>query len=61
MAGDVATATLEVPLVTGDELFAFTDLGPCELIDGRIVSPSDAWQAVHQPSGSKLTRPHGQP
>jgi Uma2 family endonuclease len=36
------TIVTETPLITGDELLAMGDIGPCELIDGRIVpmSPS---------------------
>ncbi len=36
----VLTAELDTPvatLVTGEELFEMGDIGPCELIDGRIV------------------------
>ncbi|NJN68307.1 MAG: Uma2 family endonuclease [Chloroflexaceae bacterium] len=37
-----STPSLSVPegasrLITGEELFAMGDIGPCELIDGRIV------------------------
>src|SRR5215510_13640961 len=35
----VATPT-KTPLITGEELFAMGDIGPCELIDGRIVPMS---------------------
>ncbi len=31
---------VEERLITGDELFAMGDIGPCELIDGRIVRMS---------------------
>ena len=27
-----------IKLITGEELLAMGDIGPCELIDGRIVS-----------------------
>jgi Uma2 family endonuclease len=30
-------APTETKLITGEELFALGDIGPCELIDGRIV------------------------
>jgi Uma2 family endonuclease len=30
-------APTETKLITGEELFAMGDIGPCELIDGRIV------------------------
>jgi Uma2 family endonuclease len=38
------TAPPEIRLVTGEELLAMGDIGPCELIDGRIVpmSPTGA-------------------
>lgn len=35
-----ANATTETSLVTGDELFEMGDIGPAELIDGRIVPMS---------------------
>ena len=35
MAGAVASVKEE--LITGEELLAMGDIGPCELIDGRIV------------------------
>ena len=31
------TALAEIRLITGEELLAMGDIGPCELIDGRIV------------------------
>jgi Uma2 family endonuclease len=31
------TAQVEPKTITGDELFAMGDIGPCELVDGRIV------------------------
>lgn len=36
----VATAPSETKLITGEELLAMGDVGPCELIDGRIVPMS---------------------
>jgi len=36
----VATALPETKLVTGEDLLAMGDIGPCELIDGRIVPMS---------------------
>ncbi|MBI5016782.1 MAG: Uma2 family endonuclease [Deltaproteobacteria bacterium] len=33
----LTAAPLEAPLLTGAELLAMGDVGPCELIDGRIV------------------------
>lgn len=36
----VAAALLETKLITGEELLAMGDIGPCELIDGRIVPMS---------------------
>ena len=36
MAGAVASVNEE--LITGEELLALGDIGPCELIDGRIVA-----------------------
>ncbi|MFQ6015620.1 MAG: Uma2 family endonuclease [Anaerolineae bacterium] len=33
----VITAPPEIKLITGEELLAMGDIGPCELIDGRIV------------------------
>lgn len=36
----VANATTETKLVTGDELFEMGDIGPAELIDGRVVTMS---------------------
>lgn len=32
------TAPAETQLITGEELLALGDIGPCELIDGRIVA-----------------------
>jgi Uma2 family endonuclease len=37
-----AQALSETRLLTGEELAAMGDIGPCELIDGRIVSMSPA-------------------
>jgi Uma2 family endonuclease len=34
----MAAAPLEAPPITGAELLALGDVGPCELIDGRIVA-----------------------
>jgi Uma2 family endonuclease len=34
------TAPSETKLITGEELLAMGDIGPCELIDGRIVPMS---------------------
>lgn len=34
----VLTAPPKTKLITGEELLAMGDIGPCELIDGRIVS-----------------------
>ncbi len=31
------TTSTEAPLITGKELLAMGDIGPCELVDGRIV------------------------
>jgi Uma2 family endonuclease len=36
----VRTAPPKTELITGEELLAMGDIGPCELIDGRIVSMS---------------------
>ncbi len=36
-AMSIVTAPLESKLITGEELLAMGDIGPCELIDGRIV------------------------
>lgn len=36
----VITAPDETKLITGEELLEMGDIGPCELIDGRIVSMS---------------------
>ena len=36
----VMTAPPKTSLITGDELLTMGDIGPCELIDGRIVSMS---------------------
>ncbi len=36
----VRTAPLETKLITGEELLEMGDIGPCELIDGRIVPMS---------------------
>jgi len=36
----VLTAPHETKLITGEELLAMGDIGPCELIDGRIVPMS---------------------
>ncbi len=37
---NVSAAPTESKLITGDELLAMGDIGPCELIDGRIVPKS---------------------
>jgi len=37
--GMVTTPT-KTPLITGEELLAMGDIGPCELVDGRIVPMS---------------------
>lgn len=37
---DQLTATLELKLISGEELLAMGDIGPCELIDGRIMPMS---------------------
>jgi len=34
----MAMLLAEPKLITGDELLAMSDMGPCELIDGRIIS-----------------------
>ena len=36
----MATTLTETRLITGEELLSLPDLGPCELIDGRIVPMS---------------------
>ena len=36
----MVTTPTKTPLITGEELFAMGDIGPCELIDGRIVPMS---------------------
>jgi len=43
-----APAKTEQKLITGEELFAMGDIGPCELIDGRIVpvSPTNFWHGA---------------
>lgn len=38
----VAIAPSETKLITGEELLAMGDVGPCELIDGRIVPMAPA-------------------
>lgn len=38
----IAAASSEAKLITGEELLAMGDLGPCELIDGRIIPMSPA-------------------
>jgi Uma2 family endonuclease len=38
----IITAPLETKLITGEELLALGHIGPCELIDGRIVPMSPA-------------------
>jgi Uma2 family endonuclease len=38
----VTTAPSETKLITGDQLLAMGDIGPCELIDGRIVPMAPA-------------------
>lgn len=37
MTTTVTTAPPETKLITGEELLAMGDIGPCELIDGRII------------------------
>src|SRR5688500_6568497 len=37
---EMSTAQTETSLITGEELLAMGDIGPCELIDGRIVPMS---------------------
>jgi Uma2 family endonuclease len=39
-AMSATTAPSETKLITGEELLAMGDIGPCELIDGRIVKMS---------------------
>ena len=34
------TMPAEAPLITGEELLAMGDIGPCELVDGKIVPRS---------------------
>src|SRR5215467_386531 len=41
-------------LITGEELFHSPDLGPCELVDGRIV-PTMPTGRVHGRSEARLT------
>src|SRR5204863_6840588 len=36
----MVTTPTKPPLITGEELLAMGDVGPCELIDGRIVPMS---------------------
>ena len=36
----MVTTPTKTPLITGEELLAMGDIGPCELIDGRIVPMS---------------------
>jgi len=36
----VMTAPPDIKLITGEELLAMGDIGPCELIDGRIIPMS---------------------
>jgi Uma2 family endonuclease len=36
------TMPAEAPLITGEELLAMGDIGPCELVDGKIVPRSPA-------------------
>jgi Uma2 family endonuclease len=36
----MSSTSTTAPLITGEELFAMGDIGPCELIDGRIVPMS---------------------
>jgi Uma2 family endonuclease len=42
------TAQTETTLISGEELLAMGDVGPCELIDGRIVpmSPTGGRHAI---------------
>ena len=42
----VITAPAETKLITGEELFAMGEIGPCELVEGRIVWMAPA-QDVH--------------
>jgi Uma2 family endonuclease len=54
---DAATIPTDRP-ITGDELLALGDIGPCELIDGRIVfvSPTGAEHgAIESGLGAELT------
>jgi Uma2 family endonuclease len=41
-------------LMSGEELFRIPDLGPCELVDGRVVPLSPTGRA-HGRSGARLT------
>jgi Uma2 family endonuclease len=36
----MVTTPTKTPLITGEELLAMGDIGPCELVDGRIVPMS---------------------
>jgi Uma2 family endonuclease len=42
MNTDVTTLATETRLISGDELLAMGDIGPCELIEGNIVPMSPA-------------------
>ena len=35
-----SATTIESPMITGDQLIEMGDIGPCELVDGRIVRMS---------------------
>jgi Uma2 family endonuclease len=47
------TAQTATPVITGEELLAMGDIGPCELIDGRIV-PMSPTGGRHGIVGSRL-------
>lgn len=54
----VATAPTEIKLITGEELLEMGDIGPCELIDGRIV-PMSPTSLKHGRLEAELSRQLG--
>ncbi|NJO06009.1 MAG: Uma2 family endonuclease [Chloroflexaceae bacterium] len=51
----MATASVStIPLITGDELAALGDIGPCELVEGRIIRMSPTGP-IHGEAESNLS------
>lgn len=58
MAVSLTTKPPETRLITGEELYAMGDIGPCELVDGRIVlmSPTGYEHGAYESNFLKALR-----